>query len=93
MIIRMVMVMRTKIGVIRVTRVSAYLSGTPPGFSLSARFLAGPRPSGGTLKSAPPETRPAPPDDLRNVMPGVNFAFIEFSEVAPGFVTVHTYLR
>jgi hypothetical protein len=38
------------IGVIRVTMVIVYLSGTPPGFSLSARFLAG-RPSlggGGT---------------------------------------------
>jgi hypothetical protein len=36
----------TKIVVIRVTMVIVYLSGTPPGFSLSARFLAGPRPSG-----------------------------------------------
>jgi hypothetical protein len=33
--------------VIRVDMVIVYLSGTPPGFSLSARFLAGPRPSGG----------------------------------------------
>ena len=38
----------TKIVVIRVTMVIVYLSETPPGFSLSARFLAGPRPSGGT---------------------------------------------
>jgi hypothetical protein len=35
----------TKIVVIRVTMVIVYLSGTPPGFSLSARFLAGPHPS------------------------------------------------
>jgi hypothetical protein len=42
----------TKITVVRVTMVTGYLSGTPPGFSLSARFLAG-RPSlggGGYLK-------------------------------------------
>jgi hypothetical protein len=38
----------TKMVLIRVTMVIAYLSGTPPGFSLSARFLAGCRPSGGT---------------------------------------------
>jgi hypothetical protein len=37
----------TKIVVIRGSRVIGYLSGTPPGFSLSARFLAAPRPSGG----------------------------------------------
>ena len=40
----------TKIVVIRGSRVIGYLSGTPPGFSLSARFPAG-RPSlggGGT---------------------------------------------
>jgi hypothetical protein len=43
----------TKIVVIRVTMVTVYLSGTPPGFSLSARFLAGPRPSGGYLKIRP----------------------------------------
>jgi hypothetical protein len=41
-------VMRSKIVLIRVTMVIVYLSGTPPGFSLSARFLAAPRPSGGT---------------------------------------------
>jgi hypothetical protein len=41
-------VMRSKIVLIKVTMVIVYLSGTPPGFSLSARFLAGPRPSGGT---------------------------------------------
>ena len=41
----------TKIGVIRVTMVIVYLSGTPPGFSLSARFLAGPRPSGRVPKN------------------------------------------
>jgi hypothetical protein len=41
-------VLMTKIVVIRVTMVIVYLSGTPPGFSLSARFLAVPRPSGGT---------------------------------------------
>jgi hypothetical protein len=35
---------------IRVTMVIVYLSGTPPGFSLSARFLARLRPSGGYLK-------------------------------------------
>jgi len=44
----MLMVMRAKIVGIRVTMVLVYLSGTPPGFSLSARFLAAPRPSGGT---------------------------------------------
>ena len=38
----------TKITVVRVAMATVYLSGTPPGFSLSARFLAGPRPSGGT---------------------------------------------
>jgi hypothetical protein len=43
----------TKIVVIRVTMVTVYLSGTPPGFSLSARFLAGPPPSGGYLKIRP----------------------------------------
>jgi len=48
MTINMLMVMRSKIVLIRVTMVIVYLSGTPPGFSLSARFLAGPRPSGGT---------------------------------------------
>jgi len=32
--------------VIRVAMVIVYLSGTPPGFSLSARFLAGPVPRG-----------------------------------------------
>jgi hypothetical protein len=47
MTMRMVMVTATKIVVIRGSRVIGYLSGTPPGFSLSARFLAGPRPSGG----------------------------------------------
>ena len=46
-------VMRSKIVLIRVTMVIVYLSGTPPGFSLSARFLAGPRPSGGYLKIRP----------------------------------------
>ena len=46
MTITMVMVMRAKIVLIRGTRVIVYLSGTPPGFSLSARFLAGCRPSG-----------------------------------------------
>ena len=40
----------TKIVVIRGTRVIVYLSGTPPGFSLSARFLAGSSPSGECLK-------------------------------------------
>jgi hypothetical protein len=40
-------VLMTKIVVIRVTMVIVYLSGTPPAFSLSARFLAGSRPSGG----------------------------------------------
>jgi hypothetical protein len=43
----------TKIVVIRVTMGIVYLSGTPPGFSLSARFLAGPRPSWGYLKIRP----------------------------------------
>jgi hypothetical protein len=41
-------VMRAKIVLIRGSKVIVYLSGTPPGFSLSARFLAGCRPSGGT---------------------------------------------
>ena len=41
-------VVMTMILVIRVTMVIVYLSGTPAGLSLSARFLAGPRPSGGT---------------------------------------------
>ena len=50
MTINMLMVMRSKIVLIRVTMVIVYLSGTPPGFSLSARFLARPRPSGGCLK-------------------------------------------
>ena len=52
MTISMLMVMRLKIVLIRVTMVSVYLSGTPPGLSLSARFLAR-RPSlggGGCLK-------------------------------------------
>jgi hypothetical protein len=52
MTISMLMVMRAKIVGIRVTMVLVYLSGTPPGFSLSARFLAasspGPVPRGGT---------------------------------------------
>jgi hypothetical protein len=56
MTINMLMVMRSKIVLIRVTMVIVYLSGTPPGFSLSARFLAG-RPSlGGYLKTGHPET-------------------------------------
>jgi hypothetical protein len=42
----MLVVMRAKIVLIRVTMVIVYLAGTPPGFSLSARFLAVPRPSG-----------------------------------------------
>jgi hypothetical protein len=45
---RMLVVMRSKIVLIRVTMVIVYLSGTPPGLSLSARFLAGPVPRGGT---------------------------------------------
>jgi hypothetical protein len=48
MTIGMVMVTATKIVLLRVTMVIVYLAGTPPGFSLSARFLTGPRPSGGT---------------------------------------------
>jgi hypothetical protein len=36
--INMLMVMRSKIVLIRVTMVIVYLSGTPPGLSLSARF-------------------------------------------------------
>jgi hypothetical protein len=43
-------VMRAKTVLIRGSRVIVYLSGTPPGFSLSAHFLAGCRPSGGYLK-------------------------------------------
>jgi hypothetical protein len=35
---RMLVVMRSKIVLIRVTMVIVYLSGTPPGPSLSARF-------------------------------------------------------
>ena len=61
MTITMVMVMRAKIVLIRGTRVIVYLSGTPPGFSLSARFLAGPRPSGGYLKIRLLLKRGAPP--------------------------------
>jgi len=41
-------VMRSKIVLIRVTMVIVYRSGTPPGFSLSARFLAGRCPSLGS---------------------------------------------
>jgi len=48
MTISILVVMRSKIVLIRVTMLIVYLSGTPPGLSLSARFLAGPRPSGGT---------------------------------------------
>jgi len=51
----------TKIVVIRGSRVIGYLSGTPPGFSLSARFLAAPRPSGGCLKIGPIQTGARPP--------------------------------
>ena len=44
-------VMTTKIVLIRVPMVIGYISGTPPGLSLSARFLAG-RPSlGGVPKN------------------------------------------
>ena len=51
----------TKIVAIRVTMVIVYLSGTPPGFSLSARFLAG-RPSlGGVPKNPAILKRGAPP--------------------------------
>jgi hypothetical protein len=45
---RILVLMRSKSVLIRGTMVIVYLAGTPPGFSLSARFLAGPRPSGGT---------------------------------------------
>jgi hypothetical protein len=52
----------TKIVVIRASMVIVYLSGTPPGFSLSARFLAGPRPSGaGVPKNRLLLKRGAPP--------------------------------
>ena len=36
-----ILVVMKMIVLIRVTMVIVYLSGTPPGFSLSARFLAG----------------------------------------------------
>jgi hypothetical protein len=71
MTINMLMVMRSKIVLIRVTMVIVYLSGTPPGFSLSARFLAGRRPSGGVPKNPAILKRGAPPRCIfRNVMPG-----------------------
>jgi hypothetical protein len=55
-------VMRSKILLIRVTMVIIYLSGTPPGFSLSARFLAGRCPSGaGVPKNAADPDGCAPP--------------------------------
>jgi hypothetical protein len=38
MTMNMLMVMRSKIVLIRVTLMIVYLSGTPPGLSLSARF-------------------------------------------------------